>query len=158
MSLSLHITVPILLFYQPWGTQSIQTTPQAAHVPSRTTSPGPPPWTEPASKAERNFLPNPQILLFISPQENKKCCFTAFFPTHYKCKHTCVCFCVRLPKPGTYPRDHENSDLHGMLEGKKISALRKWCNKSTPVRKRCPQKQSRHEQTVSASFLKLTPK
>ena len=111
----------------------------------------------------------PQKLKGILPKTHKICClsahrkiancyFAAFFPTHYKCKHICAHLCIFLSP--TLARTQETMRRETCMacwRGKKISALRKRCNKSTPIRERCLQKQTAHEQTSSQHF-KTHPK
>lgn len=112
------------------------------------------PWFEPQKKLKRIL---PQTYRFCSSSAHRKitkCHFAAFFCTHYKCKHIWAHLYFCLPEPGTLPGE----GLAGHAGEEKLSALRKRCNKSTPVREKCPQKQTAHEQTVSVRFIKLTLK
>lgn len=70
--------------------------------------------------------------------------------------HMCSSLCSRLPKPGTYPGDHEER-LSQPAAGEEISASRKQCNKSTPVRERVPTATNHTAADCFRQFYKTCP-
>lgn len=71
--------------------------------------------------------------------------------------HTCSSLYFCLLEPGTYPRDHEER-LTRHAEGEEISASRKQCNKSTPVRERVPTATKHTGTDCFHQFYKTCPK
>lgn len=146
MNLILDSTLLILPIHHPWGTQSI---PEVPHIPFPKEAPSPdlPLRSEldPTRRQAKNLkgkLPEIHRQRSSLLCRRAKRCFAAFSLIHYKCTHRCAHFSYFLsPQAQHVPRRSQGNSSHGMLEGER-SAVWKRCNKSTPVRERCPQKQN----------------
>lgn len=83
--------------------------------------------------------------------------FRLFLPPLGMRAHMCSSLYFALPEPGTYPRDHEER-LSQHAAGEEISASRKECNKSTPVRERVPTVTNHTGADCFRQFYKTRPK
>lgn len=114
-------------------------------------------WTNP--KSWKGFFPKPTKSALYQPTGREQSAILQPFPLPITNANTYVLISLlSSPQAWHVPKRPWEERLTWHAGGAEISALRKRCNKSPPVRERCPQKHTAHEQTVSASFSKLTPK
>lgn len=105
--------------------------PHTAHVLSNLPSPGHPPKSEPASRAERSkswevrnltgsILPEPhKICSLFSCRKRAKWYFSGFSSTHYGCKHICAHLSALVSPSLARTQGTRRRDSHSLLEGRK---------------------------------------